>query len=622
MPEQEYANNPIAAPFAEPHQLRSRDILGLLSCAWPFIRPYWRDFVGFLVLLLPGAAGGLFGLMLIRIFLDVIGNGQPLSPHEAWLLRLPLNATRQVVLTRACFAAGAAALAGLPYAFFVLGYAVWTLQKVSNLFRVNLYCKLQELGLSFHSEERIGDAIFRMFQDSAGIPQVLNGLLMEPLRILPMAVANLGWLIVFNYQMALIALVLIPAQSALAWVFSQPLRTAFLGAREASAQATTRIEETLASIKAVKAFGREGHEATVYADENWAALLAERKARMLLLLYRVLSNFIGGFGFLAATYIGARQVVIGQSSGIAGSVISLGLFQGTIIAFNRIAGGSYRLAMIWGSLQDVGVAIARVFQILQGQTELTASSRFHRNGTRPTPLRSALAFERVTFGYPGELTVLNDVDLAARVGELAAVAGPSGAGKSTLIALLLRFFDPQRGRILLDGHDIREFDVGSWRQMLAAGLQNNPLLTGTVRDNVSYGRPNASSEEVRAALLRVGLWEFVDSLPVGLNTVLGERGAKLSTGQRQRLGVASALLRDAPILLLDEPTSALDLANEELLMRGVREWLDERPDQRLVIMTTHRQSAAAWADRLYSIARGKITEQSHWPVSVARVGNA
>src|SRR6516225_6532069 len=298
MPEERSIDAPISAPFAEPSQLRSRDIWRLLIRGWPFISPYRGDLVRLFLLLLPGAATGLFGLVLIRIFFDVVGNGQPLTPYEAWLLRLPLNATRQTVLIRSCLAGGVVALVSLPYLFFIFGYAVWILQQISNLFRINLYAQLQELSLSFHSEEKIGDAMFRMFQDTAGIPQVINGLLIQPLRAVPVAAANFGWLVVFNYTMALIALALIPAEWALAWTFSAPLRCAFLRAREASALATTRIEETLASVKAVKAFCREDREAAVYADENWEALLAERKARMLLLIYRVLSNFMRGVAYL------------------------------------------------------------------------------------------------------------------------------------------------------------------------------------------------------------------------------------------------------------------------------------------------------------------------------------
>jgi ABC-type multidrug transport system fused ATPase/permease subunit len=524
-------------------------------------------------------------------------------------LHLPLSATRQVVLTRACALGGAAALAGLPYALFVLGYGVWVLQKISNLFRVNLFAQLQELSLSFHSEEKIGDAIFRMFQDSAGIPHVINGLVIRPLRLVPMAVVNLGWLAIFNYAMALIALILLPAEFALACAFGAPLRVAFLRAREASALATTRIEETLASIKAVKAFGREEDEAVLYASENWAALLAERKARTRWLIYRVLSNFLRGLAYLAVIYIGAGQVVTGRAGGIASSALSLGLFQATLIAFNRIGGGVHEIAMTWGSLQDVGVAFARVFQILRQRSEhMTTVPQFDHGNSPPPSLLHGLAFDGVSFAYVGGTPVLSSIDFEARSGELTAIVGPSGAGKSTMIALLLRFFDPNAGRILLDGRDIREFDLDRWRQMIAVALQNNPLLSGTLRDNLSYGRPDATLTEISAALEQAGLGEFVDSLPAGLNTVLGEKGAKLSIGEAQRIGIARALLRGAPILLLDEPSSALDIANEQHLLRGVRDWLAERPGERLAVMVTHRRSAAAWADRVYTICGGGFDE--------------
>jgi ABC-type multidrug transport system fused ATPase/permease subunit len=603
---------PITAPFAVPDRLCSRDIFRLLSRTWPFIKPYRANLIRLFVLLLPGAAAGLFGLVLVRVFFDVIGNGQPLTLYEALLLHLPLSANRQMVLMRACIVGGAAALAGFPYALFVFGYGVWVLQKISNLFRVNLFAQLQELSLSFHSEQKIGDAMFRMFQDSAGLPHVINGLLMQPLRILPMAVLNLAWLAIFNYAMALIALILLPAEFALACAFGAPLRTAFRRAREASALATTRIEETLASIKAVKAFGREKHEAMIFANESWDSLLAERKARTLGLIYRALSNVLRGLAYLAVIYIGAREVVTGQAGGIASSALSLGLFQATLISFNRIAVGAHGIAMTWGSLQDVGVAVARVFQILWQQSERVSVTPQNQRGNSPPPLlKETLSFDHVSFAYADGTPVLNSIDFEARGGQLTAIVGPSGAGKSTMISLLLRFFDPETGRVLLDGRDIREFDLDKWRRMIAVALQNNPLLSGTLRDNVAYGRPGATLREIEAALDRVGLSDLVNSLPAGLNSLLGEKGAKLSVGQAQRIGVARALLRGGPILLLDEPSSGLDIATEQTLLSGVRCWLADRPGERLAIMMTHRRTAAAWADRTCTIRPGGFMERSH-----------
>lgn len=613
---------PITASFPEPGKLRSRDIFHLLARSWPFIRPYRRDLVRLFVAILPGAVTAVFALLLIQIFFDVVGSGAPLTPYQAQLLRLPIDASRHAVLMRTCLAAGVVTLIGVPINLFVFGYAIWILQKVSNLFRVNLYTQLQELSLSFHSEEKIGDAIFRMFQDSAAMPQVINGLLMMPIRWLPIAAAYLGWLMVFNYAMALVALALIPADFALAWTFGRALRRGFLRAREASALATIRVEETLASIKAVKGFGREDHEAAVYGDDNWQAFLAARRARMLLVIYRVVANFLRSLAYLAVVYIGTRQVMGAARGGLGGAIMSLGLFQGALVAFGRMSAGSHQLTVLWGSLQDVGVGLARVFEMLGKRSERALAVAPVSSGHEiPKAPVHALVFESVSFGYPRGVALLTDIDFAARPGELTAIAGPSGAGKSTLIALALRFFDPLSGRILVDGRDIRDFELAAWRSLISVALQENPLFTATLGENIAYGRPGAATKEVRAAAALAGLDGFLDSLPAGFGTMLGEKGAKLSTGQAQRIGLARALLRGAPILLLDEPTSALDIATEGQVMWGVRAWIAERPDRRLAVMMTHRRTAAAWADRAYRISGGRLSSESLLEPARAQGGN-
>jgi ABC-type multidrug transport system fused ATPase/permease subunit len=219
-----------------------------------------------------------------------------------------------------------------------------------------------------------------------------------------------------------------------------------------------------------------------------------------------------------------------------------------------------------------------------------------------------LAFGDVSFSYDERSSVLRGVSFQAKVGEVTAIAGPSGSGKSTLIALMLRFFDPVAGRISLDGHDLRDLKLENYRRLISVALQENPLFSGTLRENIVYGRIDATEEEILHAARRAGLAEFVRSLPAGLDTMLGEKGAKLSTGQAQRIGLARAFLRDAPILILDEPTSALDSINEQFVMRGVREWIDERPRERIVLLATHRRSTAALADRIYQIADGRVSE--------------
>jgi subfamily B ATP-binding cassette protein MsbA len=231
----------------------------------------------------------------------------------------------------------------------------------------------------------------------------------------------------------------------------------------------------------------------------------------------------------------------------------------------------------------------------------------------------------VSFGYDSRTPVLSNVSLDAAAGQLTAIAGASGSGKSTIVALAVRFFEPSAGVIALDGTPIRDFDLPAWRSILSVALQENPLFTATLRDNVAYGRPDASIADVVLAIERAGLGKFLRALPAGLETMLGEKGSKLSAGQAQRIGLARAMLRDAPILLLDEPTSALDVVTENLVMRGVRDWIADDPKRRLAIVATHRRTTANFADRLYQIAAGHLVyaDQSAFDAEpTAEAGNA
>ena len=601
-PERLFSEAPAASlSFPDARRLRSRDIFGLVTRAWPFIRPYRRHLLFLFLVMLLALPFGLTILTLIRIFFDVIGQGNPLRPGEAWLLRVPINASRELILWRTCVVGGVVTMFIVPINATILGYAVWILQRMSNLFRVNLYVRMQDMSMRFHGEEKIGDAIFRMFQDSAAIPQVVDGLIIQPIRWIPVALGTLGFLLLFNRAMALIALVVLPLDFALAALYGNALRRSFIAERETAAAATTRIEETLASIKTVKAFGREDYETERYARDNWTSFVAARRARMMLVRYRVLTNTVRGSAYVGAAYLGARLVLLGGRAGVVAAVASLGLFQASLSAFAWMTAGARNLADRWGSLQDVSVAISRVLEMLT-----LPASEGKRSGTAiPKPLSKSLTFRNVSFSYDSRTPVLDGITFEAGVGDLIAIAGPSGAGKSTIVSLLLRFLTPDSGQILYDDTPIEQFDLPAWRSMLSVALQENPLFTATIRDNILYSRPDASEDDLRQAIGRAGLVDFVRSLPAGLETMLGEKGAKLSTGQAQRIGLARALLRDAPVLLLDEPTSALDGKTEHAVLDGIRQWIADAPSRRLAIVVTHRPISAARADRVYRIEHGR-----------------
>ena len=607
-----------AVAFPEPDKLRSRDIFRLLPRVWPFIRPFKRHLIYLGLGVIPGLPGGLIALALLGVFFDTIGQGKPLNRFQAWMLHVPLNADRHVILRHACVFAAAGIVITTPYAIGLLMYGVWLLQRMTNQFRVGLYSRLQELSLRFHSEEKIGDAIFRMFQDSAAIPHIVNGLLIQPLHVIPLALVNIAVLAAFDYHVAAIATALIPTYLVIGALFAGPLRRAFLAERIAAADATTRIEETLASIKAVKAFGQEASESELYAQDNWEAFMAARRARMLFVIYRVVINTVRGLAYVLAIYFGARAVLRGSVAGALGAVASLGIFQGALWVFGSQSGRVTNLTRMWGTLQDVGIALSRVFEMMAKLPEEKI-----RSGTViPPPLGVGITFEDVEFAYDGRTIVLGTASFAAKVGEITALAGPSGAGKSTIIALMLRFFEPVAGRIALDGHDIRDFKLEEYRAMLSVALQENPLFTATLRDNIVYGRIDASEEEILQAVARGGLADFVRTLPRGLDTKLGVKGSQISAGQAQRVGLARAFLRNAPVLILDEPTSALDPQTEQLVMRGIRDWVDERPHKRMVLIATHRRSTAALADRIYYIADGRVTESNSTEAGQLRLAEA
>ena len=585
-----------------PEKMRSRDIFRLVPRVWPFVRLFRRHLVYLTLAVIPLLPGGLFSLALLGVFFDAVGQGNPLNRFQAWMLRVPMTADRHVILWHASVFTGLMAVITIPYALAVLIYAVWILQRMTNQFRVDLYSRLQQLSLRFHSEEKIGDAIFRMFQDSAAIPHIINGLIIQPLHIVPVVLVNLVVLAAFDYRVAAILAALIPTELIVATLFAKPLRQAFLAERVATAQATTRIEETLASIKAVKAFGREASESELYARDNWASFMAARRARMMFVLYRVIVSTLRSLAYAGAVYFGAMQVLHGGATGALRAVFSLGVFQGALWVFGGASSRVRNMTQMWGTLQDVGVALTRVFEMMDKMPE----ERVRTGSIVPPAPASEFAFEGVTFSYDARTDVLIGASFHAKVGEITAIAGPSGSGKSTLIALMLRFFDPTAGRLTLDGQDIRDFELEKYRGLISVALQENPLFTATLHDNIVYGRVDATEEEVLHAIARAGLADFVRALPAGLDTLLGEKGAKLSTGQAQRIGLARAFLRDAPILILDEPTSALDAATENLVMRGIREWLDESPRERIVLLATHRRSTATLADRIYQIAQGRL----------------
>jgi ABC-type multidrug transport system fused ATPase/permease subunit len=492
-------------------------------------------------------------------------------------------------------------------------YRVWVLQRVNQVLRLKLLDRLQALSLRFHSDSTVGDAIYRMYQDSAMVTQLIDVLFITPLR----SIARLGFslLVVYAFEPALAALFLVawPVALGLGAGFSRPLRVGFRQAREGNSRLTAFLQERLGAIRVIKAYGAEFAEQGGFERHSRAAFEAAYAARNRLALYRMLVFFafalvvVGAHAWSAlltmdgAALYGADVPLLRKFiATLAFSVWNLGMWNNFKIRIGDAGNASRDLMGLWGRVQDIAIGLDRVFEMLDLEPEVQDA----RDAIAMPSLREGVAFEGVSFGYDRARPVIDGVSFAARAGTITAVVGPTGAGKSTLMSLLLRLYDPERGHVRVDGTDVRRFTLASLRANIAIALQEHVLFGTTIRENIRYAVPDASDARVREAARIAVADRFIEPLPEGYDTTLGERGAKLSTGQRQRLSIARAVLKDTPILILDEPTAALDAHTEIEVLQNLATW----GRGRAIFIITHRLSTIRRADQIVFLQDGRLLE--------------
>jgi len=523
---------------------------------------------------------------------------------------------RRRVLER-CVALGLGfGIVATPLALALYYYQVWILQRLNQLLRVRLLERLQQLSLRFHAESRIGDALFRTIQDSAMVTQLIEVLILVPLQATGRFLFGVIVVSVFDWRLGLGLLALGPPLVWLAHALGRPLRVGFRRARESNADLTSRIQETLAGIRVIKAYGGEAFEQRRFEAASSGAFAAAFDARALFGFLTIALFWVTAAGLVIAAGWGALQAASEkpiQAFGAAGAAVwTLGLFNYFKLRFGDGSSSLRRAFRTWGEAQDVMIGLDRVFELLDLEPEVQNAP----DAVPLPPLRRGVRFEGVRFRYQPDRPALESIDFEARVGSVTAVVGPTGSGKTTLMALLLRLFDPEQGRIWIDDTDLRRFDLDSLRAGIAVALQENLLFGTTVRENIRYAVPEASDEAVRAAAKVACAEAFIESLPEGYDTLLGERGTKLSTGQRQRLSIARAVLKDARILILDEPTAALDAETELAVLERLAAW----GEGRLIFLVTHRLSTIRRADQILVLSGGRIAEAGTHAELLARGG--
>jgi len=607
-------------------RLHFRLLVGLLLRCVRLLRPVRRHvtalfgaFVGLALLFLP------LGVLLFDAFWTRALGGQALLPFEAGLLGLDPARFVQVdalspelrreLLARVIVVGTLAGIAVAPLVMALYYYQVWILQRVNQHLRLALLDRFQSLSLRFHADSKIGDAIYRMYQDSAMVTQLIEVLFLAPLYTLSRFAFSVAAMALFDPLLALMLALLWPPCLALGFWFSKRLRRRFRRAREATSTLTSRIQETLAGIKVIKAYGAEAIEQRRFDAASREAFDAAFDARNLLATFLVGLFWLAGAAMAGAGAFAALRTWRGDAIAVAAlgfTVWNLGLFN---YAKARFGDGASQLRLLfrtWGRTQDIAIGLDRVFELLDLEPEVRDAP-----GALPVPpIRRGVRFRDVHFRYAADRPALEGVDFEAPVGSVTAIVGPTGSGKTTLMALLLRLFEPERGAIEIDGVDVRRYQIASLRRAVSTALQENLLFGTTIRENVRYAVPDADDEAVREAARVAGADEFIERQELGYDTPLGERGTKLSTGQRQRLSIARAVLKDTPILVLDEPTASLDAETELRVLRNLAEW----GRGRLIFLITHRLSTVRQADQIVVLREGRVAETGSHEELLAREG--
>jgi ATP-binding cassette, subfamily B, bacterial len=557
-----------------------------------FLRPY-RGYLAVTALAaLAQMAADLAQPWPLKFIFDNIFKNNPLPAPIAKLTAATFGDSETGILYFALFGVLAIAVVGSA-ASFVQGFFMprighWIMHDL----RRQLYWHIQRLSLAYHDERRLGDLMgtltgdiqaVREFIESAALGMVVNAVVLAGMIAIILAI---------DWRFALLALSVAPALFAIVYHLTRRAKQASRDVRRHEGRVASIAHEVLSSIRVVQAFTRESYEQERFERENLERVSAGIYARTLQARLAPTVELLVACGTVLVLWYGSRQVLAGT------------LMPGSLLVFLAYLGRLYKpmrdLSKQSDTVNRALVGAERIFGVLENERVVKESP-----SARPAPkVTGKIAFKEVSFAYRPGQPVLRDLSFRVEPGEVMALVGPTGAGKTTLVGLIPRFNDPTHGSILIDGRDICSYTLGSLRAQISLVLQETVLFYGTMRDNIAYGRTDASDEEIVAAAKEANAHEFITRLPDGYETIIGEHGATLSGGQRQRLAIARAIIRDAPIILLDEPTTGLDAASEALVMEALARLIASRT----VIIIAHRLSTISRANKILMLERGQIVE--------------
>ena len=616
-------NLPGDPDISDAPRITGRRILELAAKTWPFLRPLKMHLIFYLILI---GLSGLVGTVAYTQGLDLLSNKvlvgeEKLLPVQASMLWLddsfvnadsetgvPTEEQRKIVLDRLLVWMAILLVVAIGSFIAIWYWGTWIWHSVNQSLRVAMVERSEHLSLRHHSDTRVGDTVFRVYQDSAQIINLIQEGLIGPVGLL----FGFGWamlLLVFLAPSLLLALLVVGVPTLwLTTVFTPRIRGRALANRVANSDLTSRLQETFVAAKIIKANRAEDEALRRFDRDSHRALDAAFRVRLEMIVLSLLVMMMGGLCVIVTEYVMASWSNEGSSLNVPAVMVflvpfvawNLGAFQFGREQTEGAIGQGYGAVRMWSQLQDLFIALERAFFILDLEPEVESP-----DDPEPFPVAvEQLEWRGVDFAYEPSRPVLKSLDLVADVGTITAIVGATGSGKSTLMSMLLRLYDPDQGAVLINGIDLKRLSVEDIRANTAIALQKNVLFTGSVADNIGYAIPNIDRDRIVEAAKIACADEFIDELDGGYDTELGERGVKLSTGQRQRLSIARAVVRDTPILILDEPTASLDAVNEQRVLANLEQW----GRQRVVFLITHRLSTIREADTIAFLEEGRIVE--------------
>jgi len=470
--------------------------------------------------------------------------------------------------------------------------------------RTDIYSHLQRLSLKFHDTRRSSDSSFRVAYDSQSIQTIYNKGFTNIFGSTITLVGTFMIMVRLDWQLTLLSLAIVPLVIGAIYLFAYRIRRESIFIQEQESALLAQAQEGLSSIRMVHAFGREEFEVGQFHKQASQSLQANLRLTLTNVNSALVISTLMVIGTAAMYYVGTLHVLAGTLT--LGSLLVFSAY--LLMLYQPLESLTYTA---W-AMEGATAGAKRCFEVLDRQDDVIDSP----DAIATTETKGALRFQNVSFGYDQDQHVLHDVDLRIEPNQIVALVGGTGAGKSTLLSLVPRFYDPTTGSVTLDGRDLRQITKKSLRAQVGIVLQDTLLFSTTVRENIAYGRPDASEEEIVDAARRAQADEFIRALPDGYSSQVGERGGHLSVGQRQRLGIARTFLKNAPILLLDEPTSALDPATEAAIMETIKQLMHGRT----TLIATHRLAAIHGVDQIAVLERGQIVEQGRGPELVVRGG--